>query len=448
LVTILLQLVIVLSAASSPAAEDFDAKAEDRRYIPVEEPQEQDHILRSLAAELIARGRPGEALNILLILEARLPDDRDLQIAIAHTEVSLGKYDQAIHRLNILGEQHPDWPRPRVELALAYEVAGQLSAARAVLIDELGRDPPPPVRRNLEGRIRSLEDRMLFVGRFSIGVIPDSNVTDGTHNDSVEFLGLPFQINDDAKAKSGVHVDIAVGGTIRTAWRENTRLMASIDLQHSQPLTKAGTPATNARLALGMMVRRTKWSMLTGVAVRPFAENGELDRHEYSWFATGGRHLGGPVGLGGGLILTRGIHAGNPDRDFAQWEIAIGPRIRFGQSTVFQLAGIIGDRNAEVDTFSYERLGGSAGLVVVPGNGYRFLLSGAKIRDRYKEIPFGFDRLQEDLITIVTARLVKGDLVIGGFSPSIGVAYNETRSSIDIYDKRGFSFELGLARPY
>lgn len=445
---ILLQLVIVLSAASSPAAEDSDAKAEGNRYIPVEEPREQDHILRSLAAELIAKGRPGEALNILLTLEARLPDDRDLQIAIAQTEVRLGKYDQSIRRLNILGEQHPNWPRPRVELALAYEAAGQLSAARAVLIDELGRDPPPPVRRNLEGRIRSLEDRMPLVGRFSIGVIPDSNVTGGTHNGHVEFLGLPFQVNDDARAKSGVRADIAVGGTMRTAWRENTRLMASIDLEHSQPLTKAGTPATNARLALGAMVRGTKWSMLTGIAVQPFADNGELDRHEYSWFATGGRHLAGLVGLGGSLILTRGIYAGNPDRDFAQWETAIGPRFGFSRSVVLQLAGIVGHRNAEVDTFSYERRGGSAGLVVAPGNGYRFMLSGAMIRDRYKEIPFGFNNLQEDLITVARARLVKGDLVIGGFSPSIGVGYNETRSSIDIYDKRGYSIELGLARPY
>lgn len=445
---ILLQLIVVLSAASSPAAEDSAVGTGDDRYIRVEEPREQDRILRSLAAELLAKTRLGEALNILLTLETRLPDDRDLQITIAQTEIRLGKYDEAIRRLQILGEQHPDWPRPRVELALAYEIAGRLTAARAVLIDELGRDPPPPVRRNLEGRIRSIEDRMPFIGRFSVGVIPDSNITGGTHNNSVEFLGLPFQVNDDAKAKSGVRADVAIGGTLRTAWRENTRLIAGIDLAHSQPLTKAGTPATNARLALGAMIRGMKWNLLTGIAVQPFARNGELDRREYSWFATGGRQVGGPVGLGGSLFLTRGLYAGNPDRDFAQWETAIGPKFAFGRSAVLQLAGIVGHRNAEVDIFSYERRGGFAGLVVAPGNGYRFMLSGAMIRDRHKEIPFGFDRLQEDLITVAKARLVKGDLVIGGFSPSFGVGYNETRSSIDIYDKRGYSIELGFARPY
>lgn len=441
-------MVIVLPVASSLAAEDFDSGAKSNRYIPVEEPREQDRILRSLASELAARGRPGEALNILLTLEARQPNDRDLQIAIAQTEVRLDRYDEAIRRLTILGEQHPEWPRPRMELALAYEAAGRLSDARAVLIDELGRDPPPPVRRNLEGRIRSIEDRMPFVGRFSLGVIPDSNITGGTHNSSVEFLGLPFQVNDDAKAKSGVHADIAVGGTIRTDWKERTRLTASIDLEHSQPLTKAGAPASNARLALSAMVRGAKWSMLTGIAVHPFADNGELDRSEYSWFTAGGRHLGGPVGLGGSLILTMGEYAGNLDRNFKQWETSIGPKIALVPSVTLQLAGIVGRRNAEVDVFSYDRRGGSAGLAVEPGNGYRFMLAGAMIRDHYDEIPFGFNRLREDLITVAKVTLIKGDLVIGGFSPSIGFGYNETHSSIDIYDKRGYSIELGLARPY
>lgn len=448
LVAVLLQLAVALSAATAAAESDFEGTTEGKRYIPVEDTRRQERILRNLAAELIAKGRPDEALNVLLSLEALRPKDRELQIAIAQTEVRLGRYDDAADRLKALGERHPDWARPRVELALAYEAAGRLAAARAVLIEELGRAPPPTVRRNLESRIRAIEDRMPFIGRFSIGVIPDSNITDGTHNSSVEFLGLPFQVNDDAKARSGVRADVAIGGTMRTAWRQNTRLLASIDLEHSQPLTKAGTPATNARLSMAAMARGTKWRMLTGIAVQPFIRNGELDRREYSWFATAGRHLAGPVGIGGSLVLTNGEYATNADRDFAQWETAIGPRVSLGRSAVVQLAGIFGRRNAEADVYSYDRLGGSAKLLAVPGNGYRFMIAGAVIRDRYQEIAFGFDRLQKDLITVATARLLKGNTVIGGFSPSIGVGYSNVRSSLDIYDKRGYSIELGLARPY
>lgn len=446
LFAVLVQLAVAFSAAV--AESGFEGTTENRRYIPVEDPRRQEQILRRLAADLIAKGKSGEALNVLLSLEALRPEDRDLQIVIAQTEVRLGRYDAAANRLKALGERHPDWARPRVELALAYEAAGKLADARAVLIDELGRNPPPTVRRNLEGRIRAIEDRMSFVGRFSIGVIPDSNITEGTHNSSVEFLGLPFQVNDDAKAKSGVRADIAIGGTVRTAWRQNTRLLASIDLEHSQPLTKAGTPTTNARLAMATMARGPKWSLLTGIAVQPFIRNGELDRREYSWFATTGRHLAGPVGIGGSLTLTKGAYATNADRDFAQWETTFGPQVAVGRSAVMQFAGILGRRGAEVDTFSYDRHGGSARLVVVPGNGYRFMLAGAVVRDRYEEIAFGFDRLRKDLITVATARLVKGNTVIGGFSPSVGVGYSEVRSSIDIHDKRGYSIELGLARPY
>lgn len=430
------------------AEMNHDGSAEEKRYVPVDDPRTQERILRDLAAGLVARGRLDEALGVLHSLEALRPDDRDLQIVIAQTEVGLARHDKAIRRLKALSERYPDWARPRVELALAYEAGGRLAAARAVLIDELGRDPPPTVRRNLEGRIRSIEDRMPFIGRFSFGVIPDSNVTGGTHNSSVEFLGLPFQVNDDAKAKSGVRADVAIGGTLRTAWRQDTRLLASVDLEHSQPLSKAGTPATNTKLALAALARGRKWSMLTGIAVQPFFRNGELDRREFSWFAAAGHHLAGPVGMGGSLVLTEGEYATNADRDFAQWETAIGPRVALGQSVVVQLAGIFGQRSAEVDVYSFDRRGGSVKLAAVPGNGYRFMIAGAMVRDRHQEIPFGFDRLQEDLITVANAKLVKGNWVIGGFSPSIGVGYSEVRSSIDIYDKRSYSVELGLARPY
>lgn len=418
------------------------------RYLPADEPKQEVRVLRKLAATLTAAGKHREALKVLQKLEARTPGERELQIAIAHTEARLYMYDRAIARLVGVRELHPDWPRPRMELALVYEASGRLSEARAILVDELGRAPPPTVRRNLQARIRSIEDRMPFVGRFAFGVVPDSNITDGTHNDTVEFLGLPFQVNDDAKAKSGVHADVSFGGTLRTVWHDNTRLMVGIDLRHSQPLTKAGTPESDARIAFAAAARGRNWMLLTGIAAQPFVRDGSLDRREYSWFGTGSRHLAGPVGLGGSLVLTKGISAVNSGRDFQQWEAATGPRIAIGDSAVLQLAGIAGKRNAEADVFSYERRGGSAGITVVYDNGYRFSVSGAVIRDRYQRIPFGFDRVQKDVTTVAQARLVKGDLVIAGFSPSIGVGYNETRSTIDIYDKRGYSIELGLARPY
>jgi hypothetical protein len=443
-----LGLLVALWPATSSAAGHIGESGESDRYVPVENPREQERILAALATELLAAGRLEEAFKVLLALEARMPDDRELQISLAKVEVGLGRYDAAIRRLTVLAGQQPAWPRPRVELALAYEAAGRLSDARAVLIDELGRDPPPTVRRNLQARIRAIEDRMPFLGRFSFGVVPDSNITGGTYNSSVQFLGLPFQINDDAKARSGVHADVAVGGTLRTAWRENTRLLASIDAGHSQPLTKAGSPRSNARLAFGAMARGAEWSLLTGIAAQPFLENGELERREYSWFGAAGRHIAGPVEFGGSLVLTQGDYPDFRDRDFDQWETSIGPKVRIGHTANLQFGGIFGSRNAEVDVYSYCRRGGFAGVTVAPGNGYRFMVTAAIVRDNYREIAFGFDRLQKDVTTVAKARLVKGDLVIAGFSPTIGVGYNETRSTIDIFDKRGYSIELGFARPY
>jgi len=426
------------------AAEPSDAE----RYIQVEDPETRRRLLTALAQALRAEGRIEEALNVLLKLEGLDPEDRDLQVAIAQAEVLSGRHDAAVRRLEVLRDAHPDWPRPRVELALAHEAAGDLGVAKAILIGELGKNPPPHVRRNLETRIRSLEDRQTFVGRLSVGVVPDSNVTGGTHNDSIEYFGLPFQVNDDAKAQSGVRGEVAVGGTVRTAWRRGKRLELAADLQHSQPLGDEGVPLSSVRLAVAARLRRPDYGLLAGLAVQPFYYDNALQRREFSWFGEGGVRLVGTTGLSGSLTLTRGEFAAGADRDFRQWELSLGPRFNFGRTVALHPAAIFGHRNAETDVYSFDRRGGSVNLVVAPGNGYRVTLAGALVRDRYKEIPIGFGVLQEDLIAAANLRLVKGDTVVWGFSPVFGLGYKDVRSSIDLYDRRSYSLQFGFARPY
>ena len=278
--TRLLRLYFPLAAAiigatiALPAAAQ--APVESDRYIPVENPETRYRLFNALAAKLIGEGRWEEALGVLLKAEKIRPGDRDLQITISQAQARTGRYVDAVRRLEALRRAHPDWPRPRVELALVHEAAGELGAAKAILIDELGRNPPPGVRRKLEARIRALEDRQPYVGRFSLGVVPDSNVNDGTQSNSVEYLGLPFQINDDAKAQSGVRVEIAIGGTVRTAWREGTRLELGVDMAHSEPLGDEGAPSSNIRLAMAARLRGAKSELVTGLAVHSFYYDSEL----------------------------------------------------------------------------------------------------------------------------------------------------------------------------
>ena len=400
------------------------------------------------SSKLMAEGGFAEAMEILSAVERRRPENRDIQILLARSEVALGRSRDAIRRLEALVPLHPDWPRPRMELALAHAAAGNFRTGKRILVAELGKDPPPHVRRNLEAAIRQLEDKQNFVGRVSVGVTPDTNVTGGTYNDSVEFLGLPFTLNDDAKQKSGVHGDISTGGTLRTDWKQNARLELALDLRHSEPLGEKGTQSSNARLAAAMRARWPKGSMLTGLAVQPFYWDNELQRIERSVFLDGGRHIGGPVALVGNVTLIDGVFADLKLRNFRQWETGLGPSFTLSPNSRLQVNGIFGGRNAESDLHSFDRRGVSANLVMVPFEGWRLTAAGALTRDVYREESVAFGTTQEDLIAAANLSVVKIDWVLWGLSPSFGLGYSEVRSTIDLYDKRSYTINLGVALPY
>lgn len=387
-------------------------------------------------------------MAVLMAAEKRRPRDRNLQILLAQTEVTLGRPKDAIQRLETLTPLHPGWPRPRVELALAHAAAGNIRTAKRILVAELGKDPPPHVRRNIEAAIRQLEDKQSFVGRFSAGVTPDSNITGGTYNDTVDFLGLPFTLNDDAKQQSGVRGSISAGGTLRTAWDQNTRLEMSLDLSHSEPLGDEGTPSSNAKLEGAVRLRGPNGNARMGMAVRPFYWDNELQRIERSLFLEGSRRIGRPVSLVGRLTLSKGDFADDPTRDFRQWETSLGPSFALSPDTRLQVNGIFGVRNAESDLYSFIRRGASANLVTSPADGWRLTVAGALTRDVYGEESLAYGTTQEDLITAANLEVVKTGWVILGVSPSFGIGYSEVRSTIDLFDKRSLTFSLGFALPY
>lgn len=407
-----------------------------------------DRLALDLARKKLAEGDADEAFRILAILEHRHPGNRNLQVLIAQAEVGAGRHERAIQRLEVLRERHPDWPRPRVELALAHAAAGNVRTGKNILIAELGKDPPPHVRRNLEAAIRMLEDRQAIVGRFSFGVVPDSNITGGTHNDTVQYLGLPFELNDDAKEKSGVRGEISGGVTVRSGWRENVRVELSADLHHSEPLGDEGTPSSNAKLALASRIRGRKGGLYAGIALQPFYYDNEMQRVERSIFLQPSRRLSNRLSLVGDLTLTEGAYLGDDLRDFRQWQVGTGPSIRVSPATRLQITGIFGVRNAEDELYSYIRRGISANLVTAPANGWRLSLSGALTRDVYREESVFWGKRQEDILTAASFQVVRSGIVVWGFSPSFGLGYSEVRSSIDLYDKRSYSFQLGFARPF
>lgn len=62
------------------------------------------------------------------------------------------------------------------------------------------------------------------MGSFRIGLAPDSNINRATQNAQIDLFGLPFQLDEDALATSGIGLTGSVSGLYRKNLGKNARL--------------------------------------------------------------------------------------------------------------------------------------------------------------------------------------------------------------------------------
>ena len=434
LALLLLVVIIVTAAIREAAALTLDDPA--------------DRVVYTLARQSLEAGSLDQGYKLLLILEHRNRDDRELQVLLARTEVARRQIAAAVERLERLAEAEPGWPRPRIELALAWAADEQWRKAKAILIAELGRDPPRKVRRNLERMIRGLEDKQTFLARFNVGIAPGTNVNSGSSAATVDFGGVPLTLNDDAKQQQGFRAEFGIGGTMRSQWRNDTRLVFSIDAYHSEPLQAVGDPNSNVRFTGGARIRGAKGGAFTGITIRPWYYDNALLRHERHIFVAPYRTLTPRFGLFGRLAIGEGDVNNSIARDFREWDLSVGPSIAFGETGRLYISGLFRDRNAEDDVFSYLRRGLNVTAVAAPWNGWRVRVSGEITRDVHKDFNSIFGARQEDLVRSARIAFTKTGTVLWGVSPTLGISHSRVESTIDLFDRKSTSLILGVGLPY
>ncbi|HEX5463405.1 MAG TPA: tetratricopeptide repeat protein [Burkholderiales bacterium] len=98
------------------------------------------HELISVARELAQRGRLAAAQAVLDPTISAYPDRADAVALLGHVNLIMGNYSRAIDHLRAALDAGVDW-RSASRLGLAYELAGNIPAARAALDRAYSMDP-------------------------------------------------------------------------------------------------------------------------------------------------------------------------------------------------------------------------------------------------------------------------------------------------------------------
>ncbi len=193
------------------------------------------------ARDLVTAGRFDEAIELLRPLMPDHPDQTDIRflIGLAAVEASqlraaeadrIALLDEAIAALRAILIGRPDLVRVRLELARAFFLKGDDGLARDHFERVLAGRPHPAVAANIYRYLAEMHARRRWTAYAGISIAPDSNLSAASETKIIYINDLPFELNDDVGATSGLGVILWGGGEYQHPLGDRLQLRAGADI--------------------------------------------------------------------------------------------------------------------------------------------------------------------------------------------------------------------------
>lgn len=183
---------------------------------------------------LLRDGNYGAALALLESrpdLTAR-PDGLRLR---AELLAGLGRVDDALVLLEQRLSEDPSDAVARFQLAEIQLTAGRFREARSAYRLAMSGDLDTIRYQIAVQRLAGIRRREGWAVSVSLSVAPDSNINAATSVDSVEMFGIPFELSDDARRRSGV----SAAGSATASWRYSVSPVTSLAVEAGMAVTDA-----------------------------------------------------------------------------------------------------------------------------------------------------------------------------------------------------------------
>lgn len=161
----------------------------------------------AVAERLVEDGRYDAAESILTALMSAPNDAVDnikVRFLLALAAIGREDFKKAVGLLRGILSERPELVRVRLELARALFAMRRDQAAAYHFRLAMAGDLPAETIQNIKLFLVLIERRKAWRIHASVAVSPDSNVNAGPKDSVVEIFGLPFELDENARERSGV----------------------------------------------------------------------------------------------------------------------------------------------------------------------------------------------------------------------------------------------------
>jgi len=344
-------------------------------------------------------------------------------------------------------DANPKLVRVRLELARTLFMANKDEEADYHFRLAAAERPPEAVIRNVARFREAIRARRAWRFNVELGVAPDTNINSATAKDRVEILGLPFQLDPDAKARSGVGL-VAGGSASVRLWRfarvpfyvgAYGRMVHYAD-QRFDDIYVGGEAGPEFHLAGGRL-------RVAGAGLLRWYGGKRL------MMSAGGRLaydklLGGNWGMEASISIRHNQYAHRDDVDGWDVEATLALNRALGPSTVgFAYGGM--QRSIATDPGNSSRqVRIGLGVLHEIGWGLRPQIDLEAGRQVYDAKLGLFGKSRRDWRLHASASVYKRDWNVMGFAPSFRLIWTRNASTIALYNKRRLRAEFGATKAF
>lgn len=396
---------------------------------------------------LMEAGQLYEADRLLSALAAMQPQDEQTQFLLALISIEWKDYPEAIRRLRAISAHEPDNVRVRLELGRVYFLQGDyLNADRQFRFARAGQ-LPPAVNANIELYLRQIRLLKRFSYSFGVAIAPDSNLNAAPSMDTISLYGIPFELDEGARRKSGV--GLALQGTVEQAFKVAPKVRVRLGgqlnrLQYGDSQFNDMTIATY----VGPRISLKYWDIdlaATGQR-RWYGERAYMDG--YGARMSVARYVSGKVILYSTLSLTKQDYARNNFQDGTAYAVGLGVAHTPTPSSLWQ--GSLGfvRQTARVAAFASRSTQFNVSHTRELRGGLAVSLSPSMSLINYDRPLLAFGRVRRDRQASISVSVVNRRIDFRGLTPRLSYTYTANLSNIGLYRLRRQRIEIGLTRVF
>lgn len=404
--------------------------------------------LIAVSEELISYKKYEEAKQVLAALENEPGLSIERSFLQGYIARQTGDWKTAIKKFRTVLSEKPDETRVRFELARALYETGSKQAADyhfKLAQRDLG-DAPADVQRVIAGYRRAIRAQKGWSFSTTVGIAPDSNINSATNNTTVDIFGLPFALNDDARAKTGV------GQTFGTQGQMRLNLVAAYDLDVIGAANFTNYKGSDfddlgATVSVGPS-RQFGNNLRVGIG-GSYSQRwygGDVLNRGYGIRLSGEYRFTNASDLSAELSVRKTDNLLNNTYDGMQYGLSLSYQQAFKNQMTGSLGAIVqrsvlsdpGNSNLDAGLF--------AGLGAELPWGLNAGLSGQVSKTLYKAPNLLFLTTRKDLRMNARAYLGLRSIRVLGFSPSIDYTYQYNKSNINLYEYNRHRVEFAIAR--